>query len=215
MNSSSATKLLHGLVTSPDVGGKEGAAGCGGAAGLVEGSLGRRWPASRPQEAALQRWGEQGVLVALGLLLMQVLVALGLLPTRALSSPCPGLSGGAPGVSLLRPAPGLGVLLPSQDLPALPAPVPAAGRRGHLHGVEPEEAGTRHPWGSARASWGPLALAATACPRGAWPRSRARPGGAAPLPPPSWPPCCGDAHFSAATFLRGCLWLCCLPAVPE
>lgn len=114
------------------------------------------WGASQPQEAALQLWGKQGVPVALGLLLMQ-----------ALSSPCPGLRGGAPGVPLLRPAPGLGVLLPAQDLPALPAPVPAAGRRGHLHGVEPQEAGTRHPRGSARASWGPLALVATACPRGA------------------------------------------------
>lgn len=41
----------------------------------------------------------------------------------------------------------------------------------------------------------------------------AGPGGAAPLPPPSWPPRCGDARFSAATFLPGCLWLCCLPAV--
>lgn len=149
MNSSSTTKLLHGLGHLSCCGVERRSCGVCWGCGVCGGQLG--------EPRSLRRlWGKQGVPVALGLLLMQ-----------ALSSPCPGLRGGAPGVPLLRPAPGLGVLLPAQDLPALPAPVPAAGRRGHLHGVEPQEAGTRHPRGSARASWGPLALVATACPRGA------------------------------------------------
>lgn len=71
---------------------------------------------------------------------------------QELSSLCPGGCRGAPGVPLLRQGLGLGVLLPTHDLLALPAPMPAAGHWGCLHGVEPEDAGMRHPQGLSGAS---------------------------------------------------------------
>lgn len=42
------------------------------------------------------------------------------------------------------------------NLPALPAPMPAAGCRGCLHGVEPKDVGTLHPHSLAGASTGTM-----------------------------------------------------------
>lgn len=98
------------------------------------------------------------------------------------------------------PAPSLaqaGVLLSPQHLPALPAPVPAAGKQECLYGMEPEDVGTRHPRGSAGASpsttQGLLALR-----QGVFPRDRARPRSRLPPGTECWcKPGPGSPHLAA------------------